>query len=164
MATREEFFKGKAKWCHLVKPDPKFPDAWSMQFYPDAESLDRINKLKSGKPAILNEIKKDDDGYFIKLRRPMSKVMRGVNTPLSPPIVTKLVDGVDAVLTDVWIGNGSDVTVGCEIYTYRKGEGLAIRLRTVRADNLVPFTPMSMDEMMKKQFGAMGEQPSPNWV
>lgn len=160
MATREEFFKGKAKWAHLVKPDPKFPDAWSMQFYPDAESMDRINKLKSGKPAILNEVKKDEDGYYVKLRRPVQKNIRGVLTPLGAPIVTK---ADNTILTDVWVGNGSDVTVGCEVYTYRKGDGLAIRLKTVRVDNLVPFTPQSMTEEQKKQFGDMGSQPAPTF-
>lgn len=156
MASREEFFTGKCKWAYLNKPDPKF-NSYSLMLYPDAESLDKINKLKTGKPAILNELRKDEDGYFMKFKRDAQKMIRGVLTPFSSPIVTKA-DGT--VMPDPMLGNGSDVTIGCDIYTYRKGEGLAVRLKTVRVNNLVPFTPKSMDEEQKKQFGGMGAQPT----
>lgn len=160
MATREEFFSGKCKWAQVHRPDAKYA-CYSIILYPDPPSLDKLKKLKEGKPAIMNELKMDDEGTFVRFRRDTEKKIKGVNTILPPPIVTKA-DGT--MLTDSWIGNGSDVTVGCEIYTYRKGEGLACRLKSVRADNLIPFKPdQSPDPVVQKQYGAMGEQPAPKW-
>jgi hypothetical protein len=161
MSTREEFLRGKIKWAHVTKPDPKYPENWSLILYPDQESLDKINKLKTGTPAILNELKKDEDGYFITLRRPLSKNIRGQLKAFAPPMLFKE-DGTTPLSDTTLIGNGSDVTVGCEVYTYRRGDGLAIRFKTVQVDNLIPFVPQKdFTPEQAEQYGALGEQPKP---
>lgn len=160
MATREDYFSGKCKYAQVHRPDQKY-DCYSILLYPDEPSLEKIKKLKEGKPAIMNELKMDEDGTYIRFRRDLEIKTKMGKKQLPPPIVTNA-DGT--MMVDTWIGNGSDVTVGCEIYTYRKGEGLACRLKSVRADNLIPYKPeMTPDPVLQKQYGEMGEQPTPKW-
>ena len=161
MASKFEFFKGKAKWVHTARPD-RF-DKFSMVLYPDAESLDKINKYKEGKPGqsgILNVIGKDDDGYFVKFTRPQSKTMRGKVVGFATPTVLNK-DGMP--LTEVLVGNGSDVTVKVEIYTYNtptKSKGTACRLESIRVDNLIPFVPVKdFDEDTALNVKGLLEQP-----
>lgn len=129
-------FKGKVKWVTVVDPN-KF-GKWSLQMYPDTESLERIRELQA--QGIKNVMKKDEEGYFMQISRPLSvEFSKGVATPLTPPKVRdkdkKPIDGRS-------VGDGSDCTVTCEKYGYTvpqsKQRGIAIRLYGLTVLDLVP--------------------------
>lgn len=155
MATSTVYLSGKAKWAHTGKPD-KY-DKYSVVLYPDTDSLEKIHELKKT-PAILNDLKKDEDGYNIKLSVPPNQNIAGKIVVHKIDVLKP--DGMP--LTEALIGNGSDITVKCEVYTYRQGKGRAIRPKSIRVDNLVPFTvqnsfaPEDKEEAMK-----LLEQPAP---
>lgn len=136
-------FQGKASWAKLITPDIEFKN-WNVKLHLTPESYNQFMKLREDDGnigGILNEVKKDEDGYFVILRRPMEKW----GTLLPPPVITDK-DG------NPWrgesIGNGSDITVKVECYKYKKpfnkGQGRAIRLVAVRVDNLVVYEKKDM--------------------
>ncbi len=155
MPTTEVYFKGKAKWAHTSKPD-KFGN-YSVVLYPDDESLTKIRELKDGKPPILNVVKKDEDGYNVKFSCPQNKTING-----RVQVFSVLVMDVNKNPVTALLGNGSDITIKCDLYTYRRGEGKAIRLKAIRVDNLVPYEPdRDFTEDQKAQAGKIAEQPIP---
>ena len=135
MTKEYVYLQGKAKWANrLARPDEKF-NRWSVVLYPNAESLEKFKALGTK-----NVVKKDDDGYNITLSRPVNKMMRGKLIAFTPP---EVIDKDKQPLTAA-IGNGSDVTVKIEAYSYTPptgGKAKAIRLESVRVDNLIPFEP-----------------------
>lgn len=133
MAGKTEivYLKGKTKWCRM-----HVPDQWGnykTALYLTPESLEKFKSMK-----VKNHLHKDDDGYYIYCKRPQNKLINGKVVGLAPPIV-KNSEGIE--MHDAIIGDGSDVTVKLEHYTYKFGgeEGSAIKLHTVRIDNLVPY-------------------------
>lgn len=161
MAKTYEYFKGKLKWANrLVNPDTEYKK-WSVVLYPDQESYSKIMKLKEA-PAIMNEIKKDDDGYYITLSRPTERDYTTGKRAFTPPVVVN----ADGTPCTVPIGNGSDGTCKVEVYTFkRKGldrQGRAVRLEAVRIDALVPYEPKTdrTDDEAKLAKG-LDEQPAP---
>jgi len=157
MATKTIFLKGKLKWAHTSKPD-KY-DRLSVCLYPDAASLEIIRALKEP-PAILNTLKMDDDGTYIKLGVPPNQMINGKVVVNRIEVLKP--DG--SPLTESLIGNGSDGTIKCEVYTYRKGEGRAIRPKAIRVDNLIPYTVQgSFTDEQKAQVSGVMEQPVPVW-
>lgn len=155
MATKIVYLKGKAKWAHTARPD-KYGKL-SVVLYPDAESLEIFKELKK-EPAILNVLQQDDDGHYFKLGVEPNKNINGKVVVFDIKVLKP--DG--APLTESLIGNGSDVTVKCEVYTYRAGKGRAIRPSVIRVDNLVPYTVQnSMNDEQKKQVEGVLEQPAP---
>jgi hypothetical protein len=157
MSSKEVFLKGKAKWARVSTPDPW--GHFKITLYPDSESISKFKELK-----VKNTMKRDEDGDYLVLRRPVNKTIRGKVVGFAPPTV---VDSAGMPLRDVLIGNGSDVTVKLIYYSYmspQKEPGFAIRLEAVRVDNLVPFTPkrdFEADEV--KAMGTLNEQPAPNF-
>jgi hypothetical protein len=112
---------------------------------------------------ILNEVQKNDDGgYSVRLKRDFSKNWSGKEQALDPVLV--LDHNNLPWQSHVLIGNGSDITCKVEYYTYKpkfsKKKGSAIRLSSVRVDQLVPFE-MEKDftEDEKKQVKGLAEQP-----
>lgn len=167
MAQTFLYFKGKAKWARLQQPDEH--GNYGMNLYLTQESYgDFMRELKEKDPAVLNVVGKDEDGYFVKFKRPTSKLMRGKITTFAPPVVVDgsktLPDGSHPPLTDM-LGNGSDVTVKVLVYPYNKptgGKGRATRLESVRVDNLIPYTPKKdFDEGQQNQVEGLSEQPQP---
>lgn len=165
--STEIYLQGKCKWANrLVTPDQKFK-CWSVQLYPTQESYSKILELKAGKDGvqgILNTIKKDEEGYSIALKRPTEKLIRGHLTAFLPPVLLKA-DG--SPLGDTSIGNGSDVTCKIEHYTYKRpagGQGSAIRLVSLRVDNLVVFDKNGdFPPAEAKAVDGLTDQPSPNF-
>lgn len=133
------YFKGKGSWFqHLFQLDDEF-QKWHVTLHFIPESLDTFRGLK-----LKTHLKKDDDGYYAKLSRPSRKVTKGgKEIVFSPP---KIFDK-DGLPMDngTRIGNGSDITVKCELYQYSppggKNKENAIRLESVRVDNLIPYNP-----------------------
>lgn len=155
-----EYFNGKAKWVRAKTPDPKF-GKWNMTLYPYEEDLKKFKSLQDD--GVLTRLKKDDDGYYFQLSRPVNKMMRGSVVSFTPPVV---VDKEGTVITDE-IGNGSDVTVKVQVYSYPKptgGFGKAIRWEAVKVNNLVPFKKDSFkDPVRQEQVTGLPEQPEPVW-
>lgn len=156
MATTKIYLKGKAKWAHTARPD-KY-DKYSVVLYPDDASLEIVKGLKE-KPSILNSLHLDDDGYNIKLSVPPNQMIAGKVVVHKIEVVKP--DGNP--LTECLLGNGSDVTIECEVYTYRKGEGRAIRPKVIRVDNLIPFTIEHFPMEDKAHVEGTIAQPAPVW-
>lgn len=156
------FLSGKAKWARLVQPDLKYK-VWSVVLYLNTESYEKIMALKETKgetQGILNVIKKDEDGYYCTLKRPTERSYQGQLRGMNPPVVVSA-DGKTMFTEN--IGNGSDITCKLEYYKYKKptgGRGSAIRLFSVRVDNLVPYeTKKDFNEEQTQAVSGLLEQP-----
>ena len=149
------YLKGKASWvqAHKVNEYGK----WQMMLHPDTESLNIIRDLQA--EGVKNVIKKDDDGYFVRLARPHEIKVKGKIIGMVAP---ELYDGNRPLKDDAgetvgfypfkeFIGNGSDVIVKMEVYSHgvpgapgKKAK--AMRWESLRVDTLVPYTKDSFDE------------------
>src|SRR5438045_2345113 len=77
-------FEGTVTWVHAVDPN-KF-GKWSLQFYPNQDSLERLRELQA--EGLKNIMKKDEVGYHMQISRPVSiEFSKGVATPVLPPKV-----------------------------------------------------------------------------
>ena len=152
MAQKQVYLQGKCKWARLQSPDQW--GNWKINLYPTKESMAIFKELN-----VKNHVKRDDDGDFIALKRPTQKMIKGKVMGYSPPTVVDK----DGNPTDVGIGNGSDVTVKCDYYSYKSPQGdpgNAIRLTGIRIDSLVPYNPSNdYPEELKKAVGTLNEQP-----
>ena len=152
MAQKHVYLQGKCKWARLQTPDDW--GNWKLNLYLTPESKKTFEELK-----VKNHLKRDDDGDFVAIKRPQSKIIKGRLTGMSPPVVLDKDGGPTTEL----IGNGSDVTVKCDYYSYKtpQGEtGNAIRLSSVRIDTLVPYTPSKdYTPELAKAVGKLNEQP-----
>ena len=83
--THYETLRGKVNWCK-TKQLNKF-GRWSVDVYLDDASIEKFKKLKEA-PAIKNELKKDEDGYYVTFSRDPQKQIRGKIVLFDPPFVT----------------------------------------------------------------------------
>lgn len=132
---------GKCKWCFTKKLDQY--DAWSVVLYPDKDSLVIVNQLI--KDGIKNQLKRDEDGDYIKFKRdPNKKGKDGRIIQYGPPEAIM----ADGTVCNEIIGDGSDVTVRLEVYggkaPFGAGNYLAARFGGVKVQNLVPYKPGEM--------------------
>jgi hypothetical protein len=136
MAKEFVYLQGKCNYAKFVTPDNKY-QRWGLDLYFTEESLAKFKALK-----LKTHLKMSDDGFFAKISRPVSKLIRGELVAFLPP---KIYDKEGMPMEGVLIGNGSDVTVKCEVYRYTppgsKIKENAIRLESVRVDNLIPYEP-----------------------
>lgn len=164
MATSEVYFTGKGKWVRVQIPDPQFKK-YSLRLYPDTASLDKFKSLQ--KEGVKNFLKRDEDGDYFNLSRPSEKIIKGVLRAFEPPLVL-MPDG-QTPMRNVNIGNGSDLTVKVQVYSHKTPNGKdakAIRLESIRVDNLVPFEARKdFKENSENAQLAKGldEQPKPLW-
>lgn len=162
MAKSEDiFFKGKASWFRVIQGDPEYK-VWSVKLHFDQDSYSKFMQLKEDDgdvAGIMNEVKKDDDGYFHVFKRQFFKDFGKGPEPLQPPLV--LDANNQPWDPKVMVGNGSDITVKCELYRYKarmsKKQGRAIRLAAVRIDNLVPYSTDSYTDDQKKVIKGMDQ-------
>ena len=127
MATETIYLAGKSKWSKFKTPDDKYNN-WKTNLYLDDRSMKTFAESK------LNlMMKQDDEGSYIVLRRPVSKVIKGNMVKFDPP---ELVD-VNDQPTDVLVGNGSDIV--CKVVVYDTIKGKGHRLEKVMIKNLVPY-------------------------
>jgi hypothetical protein len=140
MATESKYLKGKAKFAHVFDPDTMY-NKWQVLLYPDEPSLKIIRELQE--QGIKNKLKKDDDGYNMTFSRPTFRDNKrlGTTTPYAPPLVVDK-DGTPWP-RNTKIGNGSDVTIGLEVYEHAQPgtakKAKAARLKSLRVENLVPY-------------------------
>lgn len=157
MANKDVFLQGKVKWVHTKRLN-KF-GKWTATLYPTPESLTIIRELIE--EGIKNNLKKDDDGYYIAFSRPPEKMdKQGRRFPLSP---VEIIDS-DGRAFDGWIGNGSDCTLKIETYGGKSPIGTqykAARLAGIKVENLVPYEPdsMSTDERAADTAAQLKTQP-----
>lgn len=137
--------QGKCAWARLIHVN-KYGN-WSMRLYFDAPSLDKFKSLQD--IGILTRLHKDEENqYYADFKRLPSKEYKdkfGASKKINftPPIVLQR-DGTSLHKDE--IGNGSDVTLELEIYQYTipttgGKKGKALRIHSVRVDNLIPFIP-----------------------
>jgi hypothetical protein len=152
-----EYFQGKGKWIKVNIPDPKFRK-WSMQLYPNDQSLDKFRKLQE--EGLLTRLRKDEEGYHFILSRHQSKVMKGELVTFGPP---RLLDKDGSVLeNNLKIGDGSDCTAKVQVYYYNKptgGQGVAMRWEALKVDNLVPYPIDDLPPHELEQVQGLKEQP-----
>lgn len=134
-----QFVQGKGRWVRIVRPDLAF-NCWSASIYPNPESLEKIRDWQA--EGLKNQLKKDEDGYYVKFRCDLSKRRKDgtVWTFKQPEAVDKDGKPMDGSI----IGDGSDLTLKLEVYEHGTpggGKAIAARLVGVRVDNLVPFNP-----------------------
>lgn len=134
--SEEIQLKGKVTWVclHTLNKYEK----WSLNYYPDAASLEIFRDLQL--MGVKNKLKKDDDGIFFQLSRPsFIELRKGIKTPVTEPWV-KDADGnpIDGSI----VGDGSDVIITCEKYTHpipnSEKRDTAIRLMGINVINLIP--------------------------
>lgn len=135
--------QGKGQFTKLVTLN-KY-GKWSTRLFLDQASLEKFRDLRE-KDGILTHLKKDENNqYYVDLGRPFSKEYKARDGSIkkinfTAPIVLQR-DGQTPFVGD--IGDGSDLSVELEVYPYTVPgtgkKGKAIRLASVRVDNLVPF-------------------------
>jgi len=156
--TQFVYLQGKAKWVRTRQVNPW--GKWTCTLYPTPESLEKVRQLQA--EGMKNVIKKDEDGYNVTFSRPQEKEDRlGRKYGLTPVEVLN----ADGSVLDGLVGNGSDVTIKLEVYTHKTpggGKAKASRLLGIRVDNLVPYTPESMDEDQLRSIKGLDKQPPQN--
>lgn len=148
MSTQMVYLTGIAKWAKVYKPDDKYQN-FSLDLYLDKPSWAVFEESGLGLTP-----KEDDDGKFIKLRRPVSKVIKGELVKFGPPAVF---DKDKKEITDL-IGNGSRVTVKVAVFDTVKGKGH--RMEAVRVDELVKYAGNSDPGFPEIPAGTMGKSPA----
>lgn len=150
-----EFFQGKVKWVRVDRVNDW--GKWTVVLYPNATALERIRELQGD--GIKNVIKKDEEGYYTTISRPNTKLMRGKVVAFEPPKVV-MPDGQPFTGN---VGNGSDCTIKCEVYSHPTpggGKAKAIRLVSIRIDNLVPYNPdVQFTPLEKDAVAGLSDQP-----
>lgn len=142
------FLHGKVKWYRPEKPNEW--NKWEHVLYPDEQSLNIIRDLQVQKgttQGIKNILKKDDDGYYMRIGRPSQKMIRGKVVGYAPPLTLDK-DGITP-LRNVNVGNGSDVTTKVSVYRYATPTGAfgrAMRWESTRIDNLIPWSAPDFNE------------------
>lgn len=127
MATKVEYFSGECRWAKVYKPDEKYGK------YSIDVKVDDLPKFKS-----LGVKASDRDGWVTFRRDPEGKAWKdGKQIIAGKPLV---VDAEGKPFDEI-IGNGSEVTVKVETYTYdnKFGKGVAMRLESVRVDKHKPY-------------------------
>lgn len=162
--SQDIFIQGKGKWIRHDKPDAKFsPARWSHVQYPNAAGLEIIREMQA--KGLKNQLKKDDDGYYIKWSRKTFIKGRFGDVPLEPPkLFIKDENGNPIPYNGGPLGNGTDLTTKLKFRTYKTpsgGNGAAARWESSMIDNLVPYEggrDFTDDEA--KSFKGLDEQPA----
>lgn len=164
--TEYVFISGKTKWFRHDRPDSSAKDgeipSWSHIIYPDTKSLEKIRELQA--EGMKNVLHKDEDGYWIRFRRPTERRTNGRSQAMAPPLVV-LDDGVTPLQGNV--GNGSDVTTKLEVYSHRipgtTRKAKAARWQSTRIDNLIIYKPPGeFTPAEEKTVEGLKEQPRPS--
>lgn len=162
------YLKGKASWVNAHKVNEY--GKWDMKLHPDTESLNIVRDLQT--EGVKNVIKKDEDGYFVRLARPHELKVKGKIIGMTAP---EIFDGNKPLKDDAgevigfypfkeYVGNGSDVVVKMEVYSHNipgspGKKAKAMRWFSLRVDNLVPYTKKSFDDDSLAKVEGFAEQP-----
>lgn len=141
------FWSGKVSFVNSATPD-KF-GRYGCKFHPNTSAYTEIMKLKQ--EGIMNVVKKDDDGYYINISRPSQMVSKSGRVVALAAVELYDADGKTPYHGE--IGNGSDATLKVEVRRYKNPmgrEGVAIRLVSIRLDNVIPITADDFPPARKK--------------
>jgi hypothetical protein len=145
MASDTYVFRGVGNWVKVKTPDAKF-QVYTLDLHLDKPSMDLFKS--SGLQLELRD--SDKDGQFIKVRRPVSKKVKGELVDMGPPtVLIKRGDNYEPF--NELIGNGSTLLVKVRVYDTPRGKGH--ELDTVAVETLVPyaggenFTPEGVGEL-----------------
>ena len=97
----------------------------------------------------------------MSFNRQPQRLVQGKLVGQAPPMV---VDKEGKPLdSDIQVGNGSDVTLKLEVYSYRSNKGIAARWVSMQVDNLVPFDKArDFDEVQQRAVRGLDQvQPQP---
>lgn len=132
MASKEYYLRGTINWAKTKTPDTKYGEFYTVDLVLDEASYG----LFKDSGAQLKE-RQSEDGIMIKLRRPVSKKIRGEEVIIGPPKV--LLKGEDGEYKpfDGLIGNGSTGVCKIRVYDTQKGKGH--ELETIGIESLVAF-------------------------
>ena len=142
-SEKVDFF-GKITWAHVVDAN-RFGN-WSLNLYPDPDSLERLRELQ-----LKNVFKKDTNGWYLQISRPtIIEFTKGVETEVTPPKV-HMADGSEVTQR---IGDGSDCVVTCELRKWKipnsERYGNSIRLYELAVKDLVPVAAAQPKEEEEK--------------
>lgn len=166
--TEFVYVSGMVKWFRCGQPDEW--NAWSHILYPDAAGLETIRLLQS--QGMKNRLNHDDDGWWVRLKRPASKEIRP-GTPMArvihfePPEIIG-VDGEPVDRHTYIVGNGSTVTDKLEVYSHNTpggGKAKAARWLGTKVINLIPYERKDFTEDQERAVKGLDEQTGPqyNW-
>jgi hypothetical protein len=160
------YIKGKASWIY-TKNLSDFGD-WRITLHIDNNELNKILDLQAR--GVKNQIKKDDNGYYVRFRRSPEIEMKDKITGLPKKIGMRPPEVImaDGTPFDGIIGSGSDVEVKLEVYEHNTpngGKSRAARLLGIRIDNLVPFERQKDfdDEQKRATAGLVPEVKQTPW-
>lgn len=132
MANTNFYFRGIARWAKVQKPDTKY-DVYTLDLHLNDESWGMFKD--SGLELKIRE--DDDNGDYVKLRRPVTKKTSKGLVDMGPPQVL-LRKGDDYEAFDGLVGNGSEVICKVRVYDTEKGKGH--ELVTVAVEKLAEYT------------------------
>lgn len=130
MAVKTIYITGECKWAKLTGSEDKFK-RWSISVFPDEASWTVYHNCGLE----LKERDDEEDGKFLQLARPYSKIIKGELVDFEPPEI------IGAKAEE--LGNGSNVTCKVVVYDTMKGKGH--RLEAVRVNTLVKYTKPEVD-------------------
>lgn len=117
---------GTARWASLTKPNTKFEPVWTIDLMLSADDAKSLKKDGFN-------VKKDDDGHFLKIKR------RTVKRNLDPAEPPRVVDSKNNEWDGKLIGNGSQVKVKFAGFEYDETKPLAAYLNAVQVVDLVSY-------------------------
>lgn len=161
-----EYIDGIVKWFRAGRPDEyqlpngKIEYVWSHLQYPDEKGLNTIRILQS--QGMKNVLKHDEDGWYVRWRRPASKDIRGRLVHFPPPEVID-VEGKKADPETYLVGNGSHATTKLEVYSHKTpggGSAKAARWLGSKINTLIPY---EREEPEEEESIVPSPSPKYNW-
>lgn len=121
---------GKAHWASISSPNSTFEPVWQVDLAVEGAELEKAKEMGL---TIMN--KNDDRGEFVRIKR---KVYRKDGSKNKSPI---LKDSKNHVLSEVNVGNGSDVRVLFKSFDweYAGKKGIGADLQAMQVINLIEY-------------------------
>lgn len=139
MANEKVILSGRIMWAKGLYVPDRYEDGplmYTFPFYPDPTSLAIFEELKK-KYKLRNNIKSDNKGKYIVLRRPHDpREYEGKTIFEGGPPEVLATDG-SPFDPEVIIGNGSTVSVLLDVYSTGKSGGS--RVEKVKVVELIPY-------------------------
>jgi hypothetical protein len=121
---------GKAHWASISSPNSTFEPVWQVDLAVEGVELEKAKEMGL---TIMN--KDDDRGEFVRIKR---KVYRKDGSKNKSPI---LKDSKNHILSEVNVGNGSDVRVLFKSFDweYAGKKGIGADLQAMQVINLIEY-------------------------
>lgn len=133
MATQYYNFKGTLRWGRLNTPDDMYKNYYAEIYMDEAEAT----KVKAS--GLQLKFKEDENGHYVKFRRPETKEIKNELVKFEAPKVTLNGEPYEGI-----VGNGSLINLNVVVYDTRKGKGH--RLNSVEVLELVEYTPPATED------------------